>query len=105
MTLVLGIESSCDETAAALVTGDRQILAQAIASQEAEHSPYGGVVPEIAARAHVESLDRIIAAALEDAGVRVIEIWSDMVDRREWDRDAMYRVVTDALDEVTANRD
>lgn len=51
-TIVLGIESSCDETAVALVTSDRRILAQRIASQEAEHAPYGGVVPEIAARAH-----------------------------------------------------
>ena len=49
--MVLGIESSCDETAAALVTDDRRILAQAIASQDESHAPYGGVVPEIAARA------------------------------------------------------
>ncbi|MFY7744310.1 MAG: tRNA (adenosine(37)-N6)-threonylcarbamoyltransferase complex transferase subunit TsaD, partial [Erythrobacter sp.] len=45
MPLVLGIESSCDETAVALVRGDGTIVAQAIASQEAEHAPYGGVVP------------------------------------------------------------
>ena len=68
MGLVLGIESSCDETAAALVTGDRTILAQRIASQDAEHAPYGGVVPEIAARAHAERLAPMIAAVLEDAG-------------------------------------
>ncbi len=68
MTLVLGIESSCDETAAALVTGDRAILAQAIASQEAEHSPYGGVVPEIAARAHAERLAPLIEKVLAEAG-------------------------------------
>ncbi len=68
MTLVLGIESSCDETAAALVTGDRRILAQAIASQEAEHSPYGGVVPEIAARAHAERLAPLIDKVLKEAG-------------------------------------
>lgn len=68
MTLVLGIESSCDETAAALVTGDRQILAQAIASQEAEHSPYGGVVPEIAARAHAERLAPLIEKVLAEGG-------------------------------------
>ena len=68
MTLVLGIESSCDETAAALVTGERQILAQAIASQEAEHSPYGGVVPEIAARAHAERLAPLIEQVLAVAG-------------------------------------
>lgn len=68
MTLVLGIESSCDETAAALVDGKRTILAQAIASQEAEHAPYGGVVPEIAARAHAERLAPLIAKVLDDAG-------------------------------------
>ncbi|MEC7398970.1 MAG: tRNA (adenosine(37)-N6)-threonylcarbamoyltransferase complex transferase subunit TsaD, partial [Pseudomonadota bacterium] len=68
MGLVLGIESSCDETAAALVTSDRTILAQRIASQDAEHAPYGGVVPEIAARAHAERLAPMIAAVLHDAG-------------------------------------
>ena len=68
MQLVLGIESSCDETAAALVDSERRILAQAIASQEAEHAPYGGVVPEIAARAHVERLPVLIAAVLDQAG-------------------------------------
>ncbi|MXP08661.1 tRNA (adenosine(37)-N6)-threonylcarbamoyltransferase complex transferase subunit TsaD [Pseudoblastomonas halimionae] len=67
MPLVLGIESSCDETAAALVDGERRILAQRIASQEAEHAPYGGVVPEIAARAHAERLAPLIAAVLEEA--------------------------------------
>ena len=69
MTLILGIESSCDETAAALVTGDRQILAHRLAGQEAAHRPYGGVVPEIAARAHVEALIPLIEGALDDAGV------------------------------------
>ena len=54
MALILGIESSCDETAAALVTSDRRVLAHRLAGQEAAHRPYGGVVPEIAARAHVE---------------------------------------------------
>ncbi|MEQ1543230.1 MAG: tRNA (adenosine(37)-N6)-threonylcarbamoyltransferase complex transferase subunit TsaD [Novosphingobium sp.] len=69
MGLVLGIESSCDETAAALVTSDRRILAQRIASQDDEHRPYGGVVPEIAARAHSERLTPLIAATLADAGL------------------------------------
>ena len=67
MGTVLGIESSCDETAAALVTHDRQILAQAIASQEDHHAPFGGVVPEIAARAHVERLTPLIARVLREA--------------------------------------
>lgn len=69
MGLVLGIESSCDETAVALVRTDRTILAQRIASQEAEHAPYGGVVPEIAARAHADRLAPMIAAVLDDAGI------------------------------------
>lgn len=69
---ILGIETTCDETAAAIVAldeGERgQILANEILSQIAEHAAYGGVVPEIAARAHVEVLDRLIARALERAG-------------------------------------
>ncbi|HEU4821531.1 MAG TPA: tRNA (adenosine(37)-N6)-threonylcarbamoyltransferase complex transferase subunit TsaD [Qipengyuania sp.] len=73
MALVLGIESSCDETAAALVTSDRRILAQRIASQDDQHAPYGGVVPEIAARAHVERLAPMIAEVLADAGVALID--------------------------------
>jgi N6-L-threonylcarbamoyladenine synthase len=69
MKMVLGIESSCDETAAALVTEDRRILAQAIASQDECHAPYGGVVPEIAARAHAERLTPLIARVLDEAGL------------------------------------
>jgi N6-L-threonylcarbamoyladenine synthase len=68
MALILGIESSCDETAAALVTSDREVLAHRLAGQEAVHRPYGGVVPEIAARAHVEALVPLIEGALLDAG-------------------------------------
>ena len=72
--IVLGLESSCDETAAALVTGDRSVLAHRLAGQEAAHRPYGGVVPEIAARAHVEALEPLIAAALDDAGVGLSDV-------------------------------
>ncbi len=71
MGLVLGIESSCDETAAALVTSDRSILAQRIASQDEDHAPYGGVVPEIAARAHAQRLAPMIEAVLNDASLRL----------------------------------
>ncbi|QWC56099.1 tRNA (adenosine(37)-N6)-threonylcarbamoyltransferase complex transferase subunit TsaD [Erythrobacter sp. 3-20A1M] len=74
MGLVLGIESSCDETAAALVTTDRRIVAQRIASQEAEHAPYGGVVPEIAARAHAERLAPMIDAVLSEGGVELRDL-------------------------------
>ncbi len=73
-TLVLGIESSCDETAAAVVAGDRRILSHRILSQIEEHAPYGGVVPEIAARAHVEHLDGLVAAAMDEAGIAFPEL-------------------------------
>ena len=70
---VLGIETSCDETAAAVVRRDAcgavNVLSSVIASQIAAHAPYGGVVPEIAARAHVEIIDAIIAQAMNEAGV------------------------------------
>jgi N6-L-threonylcarbamoyladenine synthase len=72
--LILGLESSCDETAAALVTDDRRILAHRLAGQEAAHRPFGGVVPEIAARAHVEALMPLIEAALSDADVTLREV-------------------------------
>ena len=72
--LILGLESSCDETAAALVTGDRRVLAHRLAGQEAAHAPFGGVVPEIAARAHVEALQPLIEAALADAGVGLADV-------------------------------
>ncbi|HEY0413344.1 MAG TPA: tRNA (adenosine(37)-N6)-threonylcarbamoyltransferase complex transferase subunit TsaD [Allosphingosinicella sp.] len=74
MSLILGIESSCDETAAALVTSDRRILVQKVAGQEAAHRPYGGVVPEIAARAHVEILPDLIEEVLAEGGVRLAEV-------------------------------
>ncbi len=74
MAIILGIESSCDETAAALVTSDRKILAQHIASQDDAHRPYGGVVPEIAARAHSERLAPIIQATLNDAGLTLDDV-------------------------------
>lgn len=69
MTLVLGIETSCDETAAAIVGDDRRIHADLVLSQTALHVPYGGIVPEIAARAHLEHLDGLIVRAMADAGV------------------------------------
>ncbi len=74
MSLILGLESSCDETAAALVTDDRRILAHRVAGQEAEHRPYGGVVPEIAARAHVDRLAPIVEGVLADAGVTLADV-------------------------------
>ena len=67
--IVLGIETSCDETAVALVRGDGTVLAAPLLAQLEEHAPYGGVVPEIAARAHVEKLDRLIQGAMRETGL------------------------------------
>ena len=72
--IVLGIETSCDETAAAVVTDRREVLADLVLSQLAEHRPYGGVVPEIAARSHLDHLDRLIAAAMDRAGLAFAEL-------------------------------
>lgn len=66
--IVLGIETSCDETAAAVVDGERRILSNVVRAQLDEHAPYGGVVPEIAARAHVEAADHVVAQAMKEAG-------------------------------------
>jgi len=78
VTRVLGIETSCDETAAAIVSmagdGRGEILSSVVLSQIAEHEAFGGVVPEIAARAHVEALDGVIAAALADAKLDLVDI-------------------------------
>lgn len=64
---ILGIETSCDETAAAIVSADRTILSNMVLSQIEEHGPFGGVVPEIAARAHLHLLPPLIKKALEEA--------------------------------------
>ena len=74
MAIILGLESSCDETAAALVTSEREILAHALAGQEEDHRPYGGVVPEIAARAHVDAMTPLVAQAFDKAGLSVADI-------------------------------
>jgi len=71
--LVLGIETSCDETAAALVTDGRRVLSNVVSSQ-IDHAAFGGVVPELAARRHVESLPWVVAAAFREAGVD----WEDV---------------------------
>ncbi len=74
MTIILGIESSCDETAVALVTSDREILAHKLATQEEAHRPYGGVVPEIAARAHAEKIAPLVEAALAEANLALADV-------------------------------
>jgi len=74
MAIILGLESSCDDTAAALVTSDRRILAQAVVGQNDAHQPFGGVVPEIAARAHVQILPGLVRQVLDEAGLQVAEV-------------------------------
>ncbi len=72
--IVLGIETSCDETAAAVVDSDRQIRSNVVLSQLEAHRPYGGVVPEIAARAHVEAIDVVISRAMSEAKLEFNEL-------------------------------
>src|SRR6266851_1065603 len=67
--IVLGIETSCDETAAAVLDGGRKILSSIVASQDDVHAPYGGVVPELASRRHIEVIVPVVVKALADAGV------------------------------------
>jgi N6-L-threonylcarbamoyladenine synthase len=74
MTVFLGLESSCDDSATALITSDRRILAQAVVGQNSAHQPYGGVVPEIAARAHVEILPGLIERVLDEAGLSIGDV-------------------------------
>src|SRR5436189_5016702 len=72
--LVLGIETSCDETAAAVVRDGREILSSVISSQIELHRPFGGVVPELASRDHLKKIDPIVKEALKRAGVEGNEI-------------------------------
>ena len=74
MSLVLGLESSCDDSAVALVSSDRQVLAQVVVGQAEAHRPFGGVVPEIAARAHVDILPGLIRQVLAEADVTVADV-------------------------------
>ena len=72
--IVLGIETSCDETAAAVVDGGRKVLASIVASQDDVHAPYGGVVPELASRRHLEVLVPVVRRALETAGMALDDV-------------------------------
>ncbi len=71
--LVLGIESSCDETAAAVIRG-RRLLSSEIISSATEQAKYGGVVPEIASRAHTDAVAEVVNRALKAAGVEITEL-------------------------------
>ena len=72
--IMLGIETSCDDTAVGIVTSDKRILANAVYNQFKEHEIYGGVVPEIAARSHVEHLDTLISTAVDEAKLSLKDI-------------------------------
>ncbi|MDQ3483782.1 MAG: tRNA (adenosine(37)-N6)-threonylcarbamoyltransferase complex transferase subunit TsaD [Pseudomonadota bacterium] len=74
MAIILGLESSCDDTAAALVDSDRRILAHLVVSQNEAHRPFGGVVPEIAARAHVQILPDLVRQALSQANLDIGDV-------------------------------
>src|SRR5688500_20257372 len=69
LMIVLGIESSCDETAAAVLADGRRVLSNVVASQDDVHRPYGGVVPELASRRHLAVIVPVVARALAEAGV------------------------------------
>ena len=72
--LILAVESSCDETAAAVVKNGREVLSNIISSQIALHTVYGGVVPEIASRKHIEKINQVIDEALKEAGMGLKEM-------------------------------
>src|ERR671935_2764315 len=72
--LVLGIESSCDETAAAVLENGRRVRSSIVASQDAVHAPYGGVVPELASRRHLEVVVPVVERALGEARVRLVDL-------------------------------
>ncbi len=73
-TIILGVETSCDETACAVVADGREVFSSVVASQIEIHARYGGVVPEIASRAHIEAINSVIEKAIEDAGIKTSEI-------------------------------
>jgi N6-L-threonylcarbamoyladenine synthase len=79
--IILAIESSCDETAAAVVCDGRVIRSSIVSSQIAIHAPYGGVVPEIASRAHLQSLAPVVNQALHDAGIGMADLEGVAVTR------------------------
>ncbi len=72
--IVLGIETSCDETAAAVLDGGRKVLSSVVASQDDVHAPYGGVVPELASRRHLETIVPVIRRALAEAGIGLLDL-------------------------------
>ena len=82
--LILGIETSCDETAAAVVADGRVVLSSVVATQFESHAAYGGVVPEIAARRHLENILPVIQGALDQAGVTLKDLDGLAVTQGPW---------------------
>ncbi len=80
--IILGIETSCDECAAAVVQSGRKILSSEVATQIALHAPFGGVVPEVASRSHLETIRPVIGKAVESAGCRMSDIDAVAVTQR-----------------------
>ncbi|MCK4626698.1 MAG: tRNA (adenosine(37)-N6)-threonylcarbamoyltransferase complex transferase subunit TsaD [Phycisphaerae bacterium] len=80
--LIVGIESSCDETACAVVAGGREVLSNVVASQADLHARFGGVVPEIAGRAHIEAINPVIAQAIDEAGIAPADVAAVAVANR-----------------------
>lgn len=74
MIKILGIESSCDDTAVSIITENREILSNIIISQNTEHAVFGGVVPEIAARSHLSNLDKALKNVLKESNTKLTEI-------------------------------
>ena len=83
-TLCLGIESSCDETSAAIVDSNRNILSHIIYSQIPEHQKYGGVVPELAARAHILAIDDVINKTLPKPAFKYASLLESLLDINEF---------------------
>lgn len=81
--LILAVESSCDETAASVVKNGQEVLSNVISSQIELHTLYGGVVPEIASRKHIERINQVIEEALSKAGVTLDEITAIAVTDRK----------------------
>ena len=96
MTTILGIETSCDETAVAVVIDGTDVRSNVIASQVELHSKYGGVVPEIAARAHIERLDAVIEEAMAKPGIGLRDVDAIAVTNRPGLAGALLMGVTAA---------
>ena len=86
--IILGIESSCDETAASIVTENEQgmptILSSIVSSQVDVHKEFGGVVPELAARSHIEKIDLITKKALDESGLKMEHSRCNSSNSRAW---------------------